>query len=291
MPKKLPVYDLHAFGKDGPANDLYANHLGLHVKEHAFTNLPHKHDFYLTILVTKGSGWHEIDFKKYPVKPGRLFLMQPGQMHYWKLSGDIDGFVFFHSKAFYDEGFTAAKLKYFPFFRSFQSNPVVSLSPGRTTQLKELMAEIYGTYKSNDQYRLQKLHALVSLAYIEISGNYVKRGEAKNQTYLFKAQEFENLIETHFRDIRSAGEYADRLNISEKHLNRITRQCLNKTSTQLIAERIVLEAKRMLIHSGLNIAQTGYALGYSDKSYFTRFFKKNAGETPLAFLKRYKMGA
>src|SRR5437868_5067061 len=103
MKKRLPVYSIQNF-EQGAEENFYANDLGKHIKEHHFTNLPHKHDFYLVLLFTAGSGTHEIDFQNYQVKPGSLFIMQPGQMHLWRLSDDCQGYVFFHSRAFYESG-------------------------------------------------------------------------------------------------------------------------------------------------------------------------------------------
>ena len=78
------------------------------------------------------------------------------------------------------------------------------------------------------------------------------------------------------------------MNLSEKHLNRICKECLNKTTSDLIAERIILEAKRLLIHSKHTVTEVAAELGYNDNSYFSRFFKKNSGETPIQFLTRHK---
>jgi AraC family transcriptional regulator, transcriptional activator of pobA len=288
MKNKLPVYDLEAFQGKQATLEFYANELNTHVKEHAFTHLPHKHDFYLVILITKGKGYHEVDFERYSANPGFLFVLKPGQMHYWKFSGDINGFVFFHSKAFYEEGYTSARLNDFPFYETSQGTPLIKLKGRELSEINTLMREINAEYKSNLQYKNQKLHALINLVYISLSRNYKGTKRTGTPAYLAKVLEFENLLEKHFITLKSAGDYAAMLNITEKHLNRITRSTYNKTSTRLIAERIILEAKRMLIHSGLNVTQVAYALGYQDKSYFVRFFKKNAGETPLTFLQKYK---
>ena len=103
MSKSLPIYSINSFKKELTRKEFYANNFSDHVKEHRFTNLPHKHDFFLVVLVTKGSGWHEVDFVRYAVKQGSVFTLQPGQMHFWNLSADVDGFVFFHTKSFYEE--------------------------------------------------------------------------------------------------------------------------------------------------------------------------------------------
>lgn len=288
MPEKLPVYDLDAFQETENSPDFYINKLKPHVAAHAFTNLPHKHDFYLVMLVTRGSGSHEIDFEKYKVGPGSVFIMKPGQMHFWKLSQDIDGIVFFHSAAFFEAGFSISALRQFPFYNSSQALPALKIPTKSTPELQSLMLELLAEQKQQKQFKTQRLQALINLVYIFISRHYKTGTTIKNQTYLDQALAFENLIELHFKTVKSAGEFASKLNISEKHLNRITRTCFNKTSTQLIAERLVLEAKRMLIHTHLNVTEIADVLGYADTSYFVRFFKKNAGKTPLAFLNQYK---
>ena len=100
-------------------------------------------------------------------------------------------------------------------------------------------------------------------------------------------RQFEELVEENFKEMKFAKDYASKLNISEKHLNRIVKNCLNKTSSSLIQERVILEAKRMLMHSELNVTEISVALGFNESSYFIRFFKKKTGVTPMGFLNLY----
>lgn len=286
MVKHIPNYKLQDF--QDRQSEFYCNYLNPHVKAHTFTNLPHKHDFYLVMLVTSGSGWHEIDFVRYPVKAGTVFLMQPGQMHYWHLSDTIEGYVFFHSREFFEQGYTMAGIQDFSFYKSFYARPALKLSKTRQQKLVVWLQELISEYKTGGIKSRQKIHALISLAYVEICRDYTIPGDAQETLYRNKIHEFESLIERNFRTMKHAGDYADRLNISSKHLNRITRECLDTTSTQLITNRIVLEAKRLLIQTKLTVSQIASELGYADSSYFVRVFKKNTNETPLAFLNRYQ---
>ena len=151
------------------------------------------------------------------------------------------------------------------------------------------MNEIVTEYANTDFFKWQKIHSLIVLVYIQISRENNPLRNIKNQTYLAKLKQFEDLIEENFRSEKFVKDYAAKLNITEKHLNRVTKSCIGKTSTQLISERIVLEAKRMLIYSTLNVSQIAEELGYFDNSYFVRFFKKNVGITPNVFLIKYKV--
>jgi AraC-like DNA-binding protein len=76
--------------------------------------------------------------------------------------------------------------------------------------------------------------------------------------------------------------------VSEKHLNRMVKYSLNKTTSDLIAERIILEAKRMLVFSKKTMAEIIDDLGYEDTAYFFRFFKKKTTLTPTAFLEQFR---
>ncbi|MBL4703576.1 MAG: helix-turn-helix domain-containing protein [Flavobacteriales bacterium] len=287
MSKALPIYSINEFQSLNLDSEFYANLLNPHVKEHHFTRLPHKHDFYLIVLITGGSGMHEIDFESYSVVPGMLFILKPGQMHFWKLSDDIDGYVFFHSRDFYDKGYLANSIKDFEFYASYQNPPCIQLNIEAISRMKSLMKELVNEYTDDQVLKWQKVHSIINLVYIEIARVYSPGNQVNSEKYLLKVRAFEDLIEENYKQVKFAKDYASMLNITEKHLNRITKNCLNKTSSQLISERILLEAKRMLMHSKLNVTEVSEELGFNESSYFIRFFKKHTDLTPLHFLHRY----
>ena len=83
--EKLPILSINQFRIEKGKEDRYANILSHHLITHdAEINKPHKHDFYLVVLFTEGTGVHEVDFNTYPIKKGALFLIKPGQTHFWK---------------------------------------------------------------------------------------------------------------------------------------------------------------------------------------------------------------
>lgn len=287
MKDEFPVYSIQNFETIDKRDVFYANHLNLHVKTHHFTEFPHKHDFYLTVLITHGSGKHEVDFESYEVEAGTLFMLKPGQMHFWKFSDDIEGFVFFHSAIFFDEGYLTTSIKDFEFFSSPQNPPVIQLKQQAFHSVQETMEVLVEEYAQERSYKWTKIRSLINLIYIEIGRNYIPIYRINSLTYLKKVRQFEELIEVNFKSMKFPKDYASQLNISEKHLNRIVKNCLNKTSSALIQDRVLLEAKRMLMHSRLNVSEISSELKFSDKSYFIRFFKQKTGITPLNFVKQY----
>jgi AraC-like DNA-binding protein len=79
------------------------------------------------------------------------------------------------------------------------------------------------------------------------------------------------------------GTYAKALGMSERGLFEATRRALGKTPGEVLVERVMLEARRLLVHSGERVSQIAYALGFSDPGYFARLFKKHVGQTPSAY--------
>ena len=99
----------------------------------------------------------------------------------------------------------------------------------------------------------------------------------------FILQNLKDAIETDFKTKHSASDYAKTLNISSKALAKITKTHFNKTLTDLIAERIIIEAKRELYLTNKAIKEIAYELGYDDEHYFSRFFKINAEVSPQMY--------
>jgi AraC family transcriptional regulator, transcriptional activator of pobA len=125
--KNIPEYGLSEFTNKHSPPAFYSNDLKAHLESHKFVNTPHSHSTYITILFTRGNGEHQIDFERYPVKAGSIFLLNPGQVHCWTLSKETEGFVFFHTREFYNSVYANRKLEDFPFFYLSQNYPLIEL--------------------------------------------------------------------------------------------------------------------------------------------------------------------
>jgi AraC-like DNA-binding protein len=99
----------------------------------------------------------------------------------------------------------------------------------------------------------------------------------------FILQNLKKAIEQNYRTKHSASEYAGILNISPNSLTRLAKVHLGKTLTDVIAERIIVEAKRELYLTSNSIKQIAFDLGYTDEFYFSRFFKTNTGISPQVY--------
>jgi AraC family transcriptional regulator, transcriptional activator of pobA len=292
--KSIPVYDIDNFSYRGTESGFYASTFPDHLKQHAHLILaPHRHVFYMSVLFTKGSGIHEIDFNAYDIVPGSVFMLFPGQVHTWKVSKDIDGYIFFHDKEFYNLNFTREKVENYPFFSSTENTPLIILKDGEVSGIEISFREIVTEHRNRQLMGFQKICSLLNVLYIDLSRAYlpVAQRAKQNETQLMQVRRLEILVENNFRSIKYPKQYAQMMFTSEKNLNRICKITLNKTTSDVIADRIILEAKRMLVHSKFSVIQISVELGYIDDSYFVRVFKKRTGETPIQFIKRYGKGS
>ncbi|MDR2222101.1 MAG: AraC family transcriptional regulator [Flavobacteriaceae bacterium] len=272
-------------------NDFYANTIPLHLKiNHNHIEKPHKHNFYVSMLFTQGTGTHEIDFKRYEIKPGAVFMLAPGQTHSWNLSEDIDGYIFYHSQEFLDLHFVRDTIREYPVFRSIFYPNVVYLDKEGISDITYIFTKMMVEIATNKWKSHQLLVNLTSQFYILTNRLLMLEdgfNKILNSQYSNHFMKFEDLLEDKYKTEKSAAAYAEALNMTQKHLNRICRTMINQTTTDLIINRVLLEAKRMLIYTDKNFNEISAALGYDDYSYFSKIFKRKVGETPKDFLKKY----
>jgi len=287
----LPILNIKQFEFKVNEGDFYANDFSSHLeKHHASITKPHKHDFYLIVLFTDGAGVHEVDFDSYPIKRGALFLMNPGQTHHWEFTEAAKGFIFFHSKEFYNLSFPNKNIDDYPFFYTSYNLPFLMLKEKELALFIGFFKSILEEFTSNKFMWHQKIALIVDLLYIETTRLYIKNEQndihkiEKGVTWFRK---LEQLIDQHFLTMKKASDYANELNVSTKHLNKVVVNTIGKTTTDLIHQRILLEAKRLLTHGELTVQEIAFELGYEDTSYFSRLFKNKCGVSPSVFSKKY----
>ena len=281
--KNNPVYTIQNFNAPIRKNDLYVNTFKHHLEEHSFIEKPHRHNFYLLVLFTDGSGIHEIDFDKFSIKPGSLFVLQPGQIHNWNLSNDIEGYIVFYSQEIYNLHFGNRKIEEYPFYRSVRTNPEIVLD------IKELNSVLpYFELMMNKQADSSILLNLLDCIHIEMARKYTTENSHITHSYNHRIQQFESILEEYYKTEKSPSFYASEMNITLKHLNRICKDILGKTVTELITNRIILETKRLLINPKKSINQVADELGFENYSYFTKLFKKHTEVTPSEFRNNVK---
>ncbi|HEX8561745.1 MAG TPA: helix-turn-helix transcriptional regulator [Flavobacterium sp.] len=285
----LKVLGLSEFSRTDP--QFYANTISEHLKSsHLHIEKPHKHNFFAAFLFTHGSGIHEIDFSSYDVKPGAVFLLSPGQAHNWRLSDDVDGILYFHSQEFYESNYIYDPLYNYSFFSNISSRSALYLNKNRMIEIRALFKKILINHDAVLPKRNQLVLSLITQIYIEFErmmiGDILEDINTQN-SYYSRFLEFRSLVEIHYKIQKSAAAYAELMHMSARHLNRINKQIINKTTSEIITERVILEAKRMLLYSKANFSEIADDLGFADYAHFSKVFKNGTGQTPTQFSKLY----
>jgi len=288
---KIPILHIDQFLKSKTLHSLYVNSFADHIQiNKTLISKPHSHNFYLCVMFLKGSGIHEIDFDSYTIAPGKVFFLKPGQTHFWKFTSEPEGYIFFHSQEFYELKFLDHGLSSFPFYYSNQNPPLLQLPAEKMKSLSVIFEELYTEYREENLLREAKISGLIHYIYIEFTRAYTADNtieHVSSSNYSKILEDLEKLINSHFYTEKLPKFYANKLNITTKHLNRVVRDTINKTTSELISERIILEAKRLIVHTNDNLAEIAHTLEFSDYAYFSKYFKVKTGTTPNEFRKLY----
>jgi AraC-like DNA-binding protein len=157
------------------------------------------------------------------------------------------------------------------------------------TQCLQLVHTLYEQPASiyNKQAMLSLLVSFVAM----VTALYDRRrhnGEEKGARSQIITREFRKLLADEYKNWKSPGEYAEALHLSAPYLNEAIKEATGFTVSHWIQQQIMLEAKRLLYHSGCSVKEIAYELGYEDPTYFSRLFKKTVGKTPGDFREQYR---
>ncbi len=289
---KVPVLNLKQFLPHIPLQGIYVNSFSSHINTNKdLIHHSHSHDFYVVVFFTEGTGTHEIDFESYEIRPGKVFFLKPGQTHAWQFETSPQGYIFFHTKEFYEIKFLDHQLEAFPFFYSYQNPPYIDVLKEARNKTTQNFESLFDEYSNDQLFKEIKLVNLIQQIYIDLTRMYsIELGDKKHLSlsYLTILEQLESLINHHYLQEKSPQFYAQKLNISGKHLNRVVRATVNKTTSTLIMDRNMLEAKRRMVHTHDSLSHIAYALAFSDYAYFSKVFKVKTGMSPLQFRKKYK---
>jgi len=246
---------------------------------------PHYLTYYDITLLTGGKGSFYIDQYQYPIEQGRVLLTSPGQVRYWDYELIPTGYVLIFEEeflsCFLNDVHFISDLKY---FNTWSSPPELTLSPDDTQYLIKLMQSTeqeIKTFGCSDQHILR---ALLYQALVWINRKYIATYPSANtDDYNRYIRKYTQLVNREFHTQHSVSYYADALSITTGHLNDLCKSHLGISAKHYIQNRIMIEAKRLLLYSDLQVTEIASRLHFEDLSYFVRKFRQFTGATPLSF--------
>jgi AraC family transcriptional regulator, transcriptional activator of pobA len=246
---------------------------------------PHRHDFFELIWLQQGEGRLRCDLKTFPLQAHTLMIVSPGQVHAWEFDAEARGLI-----AGFTPEFLAvnsehpALLAKMPFLYPEHLDPILQLNAAEATRIDQLLTQFGDLTRVDAPGRddLARGFLLVLLSYMRQL--FAQRAQSNPQQLRGEnellVQRFRLALEEQMPRIVEVGEFAELLNVSRTHLNNCLRRFTGRSAGELIHDRVLLEAKRRLLHSNLTIAEIAYELRFQDPSYFGRFFRKYTGLTP-----------
>ncbi len=284
--EQLPVYSLHNFSSPERKSQQFQVEV-FDAKRHFSVKYPHRHDFFEVLYLQKGSGYHVIDGNKYEIKPPCVFFMSPGQAHKLELSQDVEGFIFIFTSDFYLlNRSNQNSLIEFPFFYTIhQDNPPLLLNNESDIRfLETLFRQSIAEIIQSGDHILEMLRSILDLilttcaARYPVNENLLNKGKGQ-----ILVKKFFHLIEENNQKNLSPSDYANIIGVTANHLTQTVKVLTGKTSLQIIKAKQLLEIKRLLVHTNLNVSEIANQLNFEDQSYFSKFFKRETGLTPLQY--------
>jgi len=238
----------------------------------------HRIDFYAIVWFSETRGLHLIDFEPLPVKKNLIYLIGRNQVHSIPAERLPQARTIVFSAALFERiGESDLRQLFLPFNNGGIAIPAAMIGP--MTRLFDLiLLEFRGA--ADDELLLKYLSVFLTYVHrFSDRRNAAAAGIDQRIVRLFQ------LLQSNYKEEKSAQFYARRLGLTPKRINELLRGQIGSTISQLIYQLLVIEAKRELFHQELSVKEIAYELGFSEQSYFARFFRKHTGQTPEAFRK------
>ena len=252
---------------------------------------PHRTNFYHVFLFENCQPTHFVDFEPINVEPYSLLFIGKDRVHQFDQQLNYEGQVLVFTEDFFCTTETDTKfLRSNILFNDLADKTTIKLNKTdfeRYANICQNITEELSLPTDNLKHILLKnlLHNFLLFAEREKRKQgftEFKKGADLDYTVLFR-----DLLETNYTKLKSVNDYAQLILISKKRLGQATAKILGKTPKGIINDRILLEAKRLLVHTHLSIKEIGQELGFEDPAYFVRYFKKNTETTPVEFRESY----
>lgn len=282
----IPKYFLYGEAETEPELDsLHIEAIHLRSGANSWTIPPHSHPDHLQLLmVERGGGEISIEARRFEFAPPAFLVVPAATVHRIDFLPDTDGHVITvalaHARQLAQGAAPAQEAMASPaVFPLQRDDPEAAL-------LRGAFAGIAREYVWQAPARRMAIGAefqriLVTLIRLRAAGG-MREMAASDRDYGILCR-YREEIERHYRDEKGLDYYAGRLGVSAQRLNQACKARGGRTASEMLHDRLLIEAKRLLIYRALTVAEIAYELGYDDPAYFSRFFSQRVGMPPGAY--------
>jgi len=247
---------------------------------------PHRLEFYQIIWFQEGTSNHWVDFNSIKIKPNTLLFLNKNSVQRFDATENHRGKAILFTEDFLckttaDTQFLKSSILFYDLL-SIPQVEVKEIQAKFEKNIEDIEVEI-SCKKDNFQEDILRNLLLNFLLLAERERRNQTFIELKKDTNLNNILEFKELLEEHFIQHKQVSFYCDKMHITPKKLNLATTKILDKTPKNIINDRVLLEAKRLLVHSAKNIKEISYTLGFEEPTNFIKYFKNQLKKTPLEF--------
>jgi AraC family transcriptional regulator, transcriptional activator of pobA len=251
---------------------------------------PHRHDYHELVWTRCGTGRHLIDGEASDVAPGSITLIGRGQVHVFERARGLHGAVVrFGEELLHGDPATGANPAWLLGSRAVQTVAVPAGDAGRLEAAIELLAAETRRPPDSRSVDLERHFLSALLLWVERwheATRMEQRDADDPDLQLFRR--FGEVLERDYARHHDAPHYADELGVPQAALSRALVNVTGRTTKELITDRRMLEAARLLRFSEMSVGEIAYRAGYGDQLYFSRAFKRQFGEAPSAYRERMR---
>lgn len=243
----------------------------------------HKIEFYAILLVSKGQGFHNIDFIDYPICKGSLLTIRKDQIHRFTFHPSLEGKIILFKEEFLAHFFNQTEsLRAAQVFNELLINPSLQLKTKEVDSILSIYQLIaMELEKPSDPYSSVIIRSSLQILLMTIFRLKSQFSEITfDKQYLKEFIAFQDLVENHIYTTKKVLDYAKLMAISTKTLNKITKNIINKTAKQFIDDIAIKYIKRLLLNTNKSVKEIAFEMGFEDSSNLYAFFKKHAQTTP-----------
>lgn len=261
-------------------------------KEKPLLTLPHRTGFYHILWFQKGSPTHLVDFNPIKIEPNSILFLSKDTVQRFDQKGNFEGKAILFTDSFFCKTEKDTKfLKSTVLFHDLFSVSQIQLANDNDA-IPTLFQQIEIELKSKkDKFQSDILQNLLHNLLLHSERERRRQGfkEIERSADLEYVMLFKDLLEIHYKGQKQVNYFIRQLSVTEKRLNQATKTVLGKTPKQIIDDRIVLEAKRLLAHTTESIKEIGYSLGFEEPTNFIKYFRKHHNCTPVEFRERLQL--
>jgi AraC family transcriptional regulator, transcriptional activator of pobA len=245
---------------------------------------PHRHDFEELLIITSGKIEHYIDLNREQMEGPFVIYVAEGKVHQFIPGITARGWVIRFKTEFIPEN----KFHFYSYFQeriNYRINSDFCLN-SLDDLCKMMLREI--RHSSPDFATIR--HLLEALnSKLETEGDTIYSSpNSSSNTQLMAFNTFLKILQYNYKRPEGVQFYAEKMNTSARNLNLICKNIFDKSVSEIIETRKLIEARQLLLNSDKSISEIGFDLGYNEKSYFTRVFHKKTGLTPSGYRAKMK---